>query len=154
MKNKIIFIGLLLAILTSCASTKQYQAFTHNAALDNTKGRIYVIRPSGMTGAAVKTKIYCNGVLTGTTGNNSYLCWDAPEGIYRIGTTQQTRLYTGADVGSAGDEDAFVVKVTPGKTYYIKQYPRFGGFTFELMSAKDGEKAVKKKKAPKVNYAE
>ncbi len=152
--KKTIFIISILFLITSCASTKQYQSFTHNSSLDNSKGRIYVIRPSGMTGAAVKTSIYCDDVLIGNTGNNSYLCWDMPEGTYRIGTTQHTRLYGDAAIGSAGEEDVFVVKVSAGKTYYIRQYPRFGGFSFKSMNTKDGEKAVKKRKMPKVNYAE
>jgi hypothetical protein len=153
MKKIIVFIG-ILALLSSCASTKQYSAFTHNSSIDNSKGRIYVVRPKGMTGAAVKTKVYCNETLIGTTGNGSYLCFDMLEGTYHIGTTQHTRLYSGAAIGSAGEEDVFVIKVTPGKTYYVKQYPRFGGFSFELMSSQEGKKAVNKRKTPKVNYAE
>ena len=151
MKKVIVFIG-ILAFLSSCASTKQFYGYTHNSSLDNSKGRIYVMRPSSMVGAAVKTSVFCDDVLIGNTGNDSYLCWDMPEGTYRIATTQHKHQTTA--LGTAGDEEVFVVKVTPGKTYYIRQYPRFGGFSFELMSPADGVKSLKKKKAPKVNYVE
>lgn len=149
-----IIFGMFLIMLSSCASTKQYQSFTHNTALPDTKGRIYVIRPSGMTGAAVQTSIYCDDVHIGKTGNNSYLCWDMPEGTYQIGTTQRTRLYGDGAVGSGSDEDVVVVKITPGKIYYIKQYPRFGGFSFKILSQSQGEDAVVRRKMPRVQYIE
>ena len=151
MKKVIVFLGLLV-FLTSCVPTKQFCVYTHNSMLDNSKGRIYVMRPSSMVGSAVKTSIFCDGVLIGNTGNGSYLCWDMPSGMCRIATTQHKHQTTA--LGTAGEEEVFVVKVTPGKTYYIRQYPRYGGFSFELMSVADGEKAIKKKKAPKVNYVE
>lgn len=152
MKNSILISILLSTISISCVSTKQYQVFTHEKEINLTKARIYVMRPSSMLGASVKTSIFCNDVLIGNTGNDSYLCWDVPEGVYTIGTTQFA--HAGITLGAAAGEDVFVVKATAGKIYYIKQYPRFGGFAFELLNQKKGEKAIKRKKSPKLNYVE
>jgi hypothetical protein len=178
--------GLLLVlasvVLSSCAlriaSTTQIYEYSHNTAMNNSNGRIYVIRSKSMLGAAVTTTIFCNNVRIGSTGNGSYLCWDMPEGQYRIATAQHVlsgktgvaegeeftatvvdrntgRSYTevaiAAEKGAYSIQDSLAINVTPGNTYYIKQYPRFGGFFFEIMNEKDGETAIRKIKVPKVD---
>ena len=131
-----------------------------------------------MLGAAVTTAIFCDNVRIGSTGNGSYLCWDMPEGKYRIATAQHT--ISGVVKAAAGEEftaiivdsntgrrsteaaiatekgaytiqDFLELNVSPGNTYYIKQYPRGGGFSFEIMNANDGEAAIRKGKEPKFN---
>ena len=166
------------AVLCSCASTTQFYEYTHKSAINDSKyGRIYVMRKKSMLGAAVTTYIFCNNVRIGSTGNGSYLCWDMPEGTYRIATTQHVisgkvgvageektitvyvintgRSYTekviASDKGGYTIQDIYELNVSPGNIYYVKQYPRGGGFSFEIMDAKDGEKAIRKMKEPKVN---
>jgi len=166
-------------VLCSCASTTQFYEYTHKSTINDSKyGRIYVMRKKSMLGAAVTTYIFCNNVRIGSTGNGSYLCWDMPEGTYRIATVQHTlsgkagvaegeeftativdsntgRRYTqtaiAAEKGAYTIQDFLEIDVTPGSTYYIKQYPRSGGFSFEIMNSEDGEQAIRKGKAPKVN---
>ena len=149
-------IGVLsIILLTSCFSTKQYVKFTHETPIEEStnKGRIYVIRSEKLVSAAVKTSIFCNDELIGNNGANSFFCWDVDEGTYRIGTTQF--VHAGATMGTAFGEDVFTIKVKAGKTYYIREYTQFGsGFSFELMSKKEGETLSKKIKPPKFNFSE
>ena len=111
MVKKFFNFGLLLVlasvVLCSCAiriaSTTQFYEFAHNSTLNNsTNGRIYVLRSKSMLGAAVTTSIFCNNVLIGSTGNGGYLCWDMPEGKYRIATAQHNLSGT---VGVAAGEE-------------------------------------------------
>ena len=150
MKNLLSIIGLALFFI-SCAPTKQFVPFSHNQNLEETKGRIYVIKPA-FKGAAVKTAIYCNDILIGNTANGSYLSWDVEEGLYIIGNTQH--VHAGNTLGSASGEDIFRINVKKGKTYYLKQRPHFGGMGFEMLSSEDGKQAIDGRKKPKVNYAE
>lgn len=148
MKKIIVFIG-ILALLSSCASTKQYSAFTHNSSIDNSKGRIYVVRPKGMTGAAVKTKVYCNETLIGTTGNGSYLCFDMLEGTYHIGTTQHTRLYSGAAIGFSGRGRCFCNKSYAGENLLCQTISAFRRLFFRIDELSRREKSRKQKKNTK-----
>jgi hypothetical protein len=143
------FLILTLITIAGCAPTKQFQKLTHNTELANEKARIYIIR-RGFAGGAVSTSVYCNNVLIGKTGGNGFLCWDVEEGKHVIGNTQL--IHAGATLGSAHNEDLFVINAKPGKTYYIKQYPRFGGFSFEFLDNKEGEAFLKGKSKPKQNY--
>ena len=88
----------------------------------------------------------------GKTGGNGYLCWDVLEGKYTIGNTQL--IHAGITLGTANNEDLFIINAKAGKTYYIKQYPRFGGFSFDFLDNTSGEEFLKGKSKPKVNYVE
>jgi hypothetical protein len=149
--KKIISNFCLLILIISCASTKQFQNFTHNKELESNKARIYVIR-TGFSGGAVSTSLFCDDVLIGKTGGNGFLCWDVEVGKHTIGNTQL--IHNGSTLGSAHNEDLFVINAKPGKTYYIKQYPRFGGFSFEFLDNVQGERFLKGKSNPKQNYVE
>lgn len=149
MKKLSIIISILL--LTSCATTKQFRNFTHNKELDKDKSRIYVIR-TGFSGGAITTSLFCDDVLMGKTGGNGFLCWDVEEGKHVIGNTQI--INAGVTLGAAYNEDLFVINAKPGKTYYIKQYPRIGGFSFEFLDNKQGENFLRGKSNPKINYVE
>jgi len=149
--EKILSIILVTILISSCAPTKQFVAFSHNKPIEGNKGRIYVIKPA-FVGSAVKTAIYCNDILVGNTANGSYLCWDVEEGMYVIGNTQH--VHNGTTLGTASGEDVFRINVKKGKTYYLKQVPHFGGISFEIIDNEEGEKSVKSRKKPTVNYAE
>ena len=149
--KRIIFIITTLLLITSCSPTKQFVSFSHNKPIEDNKGRIYVIKPA-FVGSAVKTAIYCNDVLVGNTANGSYLCWDVEEGMYIIGNTQH--VHNGTTLGSASGEDVFRINVKKGKTYYLRQSPHFGGISFEIIDNAEGEKSIKSRKKPTVNYAE
>lgn len=150
-KMKKLSIIMSILLLTSCATTKQFQNFTHNKELESNKSRIYVIR-TGFSGGAVSTSLFCDNVLIGKTGGNGFLCWDVEEGKHTIGNTQL--IHAGATLGAANNEDIFVINAKPGKTYYIKQYPRFGGFSFEFLDNNQGERFLKGKSNPRQNYVE
>jgi hypothetical protein len=138
-------------LLISCAPTKQFVAFSHDKMLDNNKGRIYVIKPS-FVGSAVKTAIFCNDILIGNTINGSYLCWDIEEGTYVLGNTQFA--HNGTTLGAGSGEDVFKINVKKGKTYYLRLSPHFGGLDFEILDTKRGEREIKGRKKPKLNYIE
>ena len=149
MKKTLLF--LIALIIASCATTKQFQNFTHNKELEKDKARVYVIR-TGFSGGAVSTSLFCDDVLIGKTGGNGFLCWDVEEGKHVIGNTQL--IHAGATLGAANNEDLFVINAKPGKIYFIKQYPRIGGFSFEFMNNKQGESFLRGKSSPKINYVE
>jgi hypothetical protein len=150
-KMKKLSIIMSILLLTSCATTKQFQNFTHNKTLENNKARIYVIR-TGFSGGAVSTSLFCDDVLIGKTGGNGFLCWDVEEGKHTIGNTQL--IHNGSTLGAAKSEDLFIINAKPGKTYYIKQYPRIVGFSFEFLDNVQGERFLKGKSNPKQNYVE
>lgn len=149
MKKILLLIIALSAV--SCATTKQFQNFTHNKELDSNKARIYVIR-TGFSGGAVSASLFCDDVLIAKTGGNGFLCWDVEEGKHVIGQTQL--IHAGATLGAANNEDLFVINAKPGKKYYIKQSPKLGGFNFVFMDNVQGEKFLKGKSNPKQNYVE
>jgi hypothetical protein len=49
---------------------------------------------------------------------------------------------------------SILTKSNDKKTYYIKQYPRFGGFSFEFLDNNQGERFLKGKSNPRQNYVE
>ena len=149
--KKILLFTFVFIIIISCSPTKQFVAFTDGNTIEKNKGRIYVIKPA-FAGSAVKTAIYCNDVLVGNTANGSYLCWDVEEGMYTIGNTQH--VHSGNTLGTASGEDVFRINVKNGKTYYLKQVPHFGGISFQMLNTDEGEKSIKGRKKPTVNYAE
>lgn len=140
-----------MLILASCATTTQFQKFTQSTEIEKNKARIYIIRP-GFKGGAVSTSIFCNDILIGKTGGNGFLCWDVEEGKYTIGNTQL--IHAGSTLGSANNEDVFTINAKAGRIYYLRQYPRLGGFSFEILNKEKGESYLKGKSAPKVNYVE
>ena len=149
--KKLSFLFLTMFLL-SCASTKQYVKFTDDKPLELGKGRIYVIKPS-FKGAAVKTSIFCDDVLIGSTANGSYLCWDIAEGQHTVGNTQFA--HAGATLGAGTGEDIVRINVKEGQKYYIKISPKYvGGMEFNILSPKEGEKIIKGRKKPKLNYVE
>jgi hypothetical protein len=141
----------LLALLTmlSCASTKQYTSFSHEKELQPGMGRIYLIKPS-FVGSAVKVSIFCDDKLIGNVANGSYLAWDTPVGEHTIGNTQFA--HAGATLGAARGEDLIRVNVKDGQTYYIRITPKVGRMEFTILDKVDGERQIKGRKKPKLNY--
>ena len=151
MQKFFIFFTVIL-FTVSCSSTKQYVEFTHGKELANNEGRIYLVKPS-FAGSAVKVAIFCDDILIGNATNGSYLSWDIKEGMHTIGNTQFA--HAGATLGSGVGEDILRVNVKAGKIYYVKVTPKFmGGFNFEILSKEDGEKIIKNRKKPTLNYIE
>ena len=150
MKHIIPFVAII--ILTSCGSTKQFVSFTHDKPLQTGKGRIYVIKPS-FKGGGVKTSIFCDNVLVGSTINGSYLCWDVAEGMHTVGNTQFA--HAGATLGAGSAEDIVNINVKDGHIYYIKISPKsLGGMDFKILSTTEGEQNIKGRKKPTLNYVD
>ena len=149
--KKIISIICVLFLISSCGPTKQFVKFSHDKTLESNKGRIYIIKPS-FVGGGVKTSIFCNDVLVGSTLNGSYLCWDTDEGTNVIGNTQF--VHNGSTLGAGSGEDVFKINVKKGETYYLKLSPHLGGIDFEILDDKIGERLIKGRKKPKINYIE
>jgi hypothetical protein len=71
----------LAALLAGCASPQQFVHFPNQKVKveDPTKGRIYVLRPSGMSKAS-SMEIWDGNTHIGNTAASSYLCWERPPG--------------------------------------------------------------------------
>lgn len=149
MKKTILLLTIFL--LASCASTKQYVSFAHGKPIESGMGRIYVIKPS-FYGSAIKIAIFCDDKLIGNATNGSYLAWDVVKGEHVIGNTQFA--HAGVTLGSGAGEDLFKINVKDGETYYIKASLRFGGYDFKPLDKTEGEKLIRGRKKPKLNYFE
>lgn len=146
--KRMIFYAITLMILVSCRATTQYVKFTGESDIPVDKARIYVIKPS-FVGSATRVAVYCNNKLIGNATNGSYLAWDVEEGEYVIGNTQF--VHAGATLGSARGEDLVGLNAKKGKKYYIQIN---SNFKFNILTSEKGEKLVKGRRKPKVNYVE
>ena len=142
---KKVFSILVIALMSSCASTTQFAKFAGTEKFQSsTDARIYVLRPS-ILGSAVKMKVFCNDKLIGKTGPKSFLSWEVKEGEYIIRSNSENKDY-------------FTVNARAGKTYYIKQTPKMGlvvaRVSLENLDENEGQAILAKLKKPKQQYAE
>ena len=115
MKPSLSLLGCLLALLgAGCASTTQYVRLPDQtkAIEDPSKGRIYVMRPSGF-GSAVGMNVSDSGNPIGNTGPNGYLCWEREPGDVIVSSTSE-------------NTSRVSLAVRPGSTHYVLQNIRMG----------------------------
>ena len=143
MKTTRILVSCLGALLlTGCAGTRQFVALPDQAQRiqDNSKGRIYVMRPSGV-GTAVSMHVSDSGKAIGSTGAHGFLCWEREPG--------ETIITSTAEGASKAP-----LSVQAGSVYYIFQHVRMGIFMarseLEVVDEQKGQKTLKKCHAPKV----
>lgn len=141
-QKNVLAVLLLCLFMTGCASAKQYFALPDQSQFveDETKARIYVVRPS-MMASAIGFSVTDNDVAIGRTGGNSYLCWEREPGTVKLKS-------------KAENESSVQFIAEANKRYYIKQSPRIGIMMarvhIEEIESQEGEKWVKKCKLPKV----
>jgi hypothetical protein len=131
----------LAALLTGCASNVQFVHFPNQkvSVEDPNKGRIYVIRPSGMAKAA-SMEIWDGDTHVGNTGSKSYLCWERPQGDAII---------------SGKEENTSTVSlwVKSNSVYYVFQHLRMGWWAarneMEVISEEKALPLLKKCEPPK-----
>jgi hypothetical protein len=130
----------LAALLTGCASNQQFVHFPDQnvRVADPTKGRIYVLRPSGMSRAS-SMEVWDGNTHIGNTGSKSYLCWERPQGDAII---------------SGREENVSTVSlwVKTNSVYYIFQHLRMGWVAarneMEVISEEKALPLLKKCKPP------
>ncbi|MFJ1426130.1 hypothetical protein ACI76Q_09690 [Capnocytophaga canimorsus] len=144
--KRIIFYAIISMMLVSCA-TRQYVKFTGESDAPVDKARIYVIR-SSIIGSGSKVAVFCNDKLIGNIFKG-YFAWDVDEGEYVIGNTQF--VHAGVTLGSAIGEDLVRLNAKKGKKYYIQIK---SNLKFNILTSEKGEKLVKGRRKPKVNYIE
>lgn len=141
-KPNVVLAVAAMAILSGCASTKQYVHFPdQSVGLENSKmARIYVARPA-FIGCAVSMKIMDNETLIGKTGPKGYLCWERAPGKMKV---------TG--IGEKADSET--VNVEKGYVYYFEQEIRPGLFfarnDIDQVSGEEGVRILGKCKPPKI----
>jgi hypothetical protein len=145
-ENRIVRIKPLILILTAsllffgCATPQQLVHFpdAKKVVEDTSKGRIYVIRP-GWTGLGISTDISADGEIVGSTGPESYLCWEQEPGNVTISA-------------KADNVSEVQVTVLAGQANYIIQRLHFGWVTTDnqltVVSEAEGQTALKKCKPP------
>lgn len=143
---KKIFLALIVIMITSCASTKQYKKFTDKEPIPTEKARIYLLR-TGNFGGFVKFNTFLDNQENkiGEVGPKSFICFDVPPGEHKIVIKAETeRFYT--------------INAQPGKVYYLRLIPKMGvnyaRVNFEILDEAEGIKEVDRLKKPKVMYAE
>jgi hypothetical protein len=101
-------------LLAGCASNQQFVRFPDQKVRveDPAKGRIYVLRPSGISSAS-SMEIWDGNTHIGNTGSKSYLCWERPQGDAII---------------SGREENVSTVSlwVKTNEVYYVFQHLRMG----------------------------
>jgi hypothetical protein len=102
------------ALLTGCAANQQFVHIPNSNARveDPAKGRICVVRPSGMASAS-SMEIWDGKTHIGNTGASSYLFWERPEGEAII-------------EGKEENTSTVSLWVKSNKVYYIFQHLRMG----------------------------
>ena len=124
-------VSALAALLAGCASNQQFVHFPDQKVRveDPTKGRIYVLRPSGASSAS-SMEVWDGDTHIGNTGSKSYLCWERPQGDAII---------------SGKEENVSTVSlwVKTNSVHYIFQHVRMGWFAARNeMEVIDEEKAL------------
>jgi hypothetical protein len=123
-----------------CATPQQLVHFPDAKMVveDPSKGRIYVIRP-GLTGLGISTDISADGEIIGSTGPQSYLCWEQEPGEVAISA-------------KADNVSELEVNVLAGQVKYVVQKLHFGWITTDnqltVVSEDVGKAALKKCKPP------
>ena len=142
-KSLIVVVSL---ILSSCASTFQYNKIAQPNSNDKEMATIYVLRPSSF-GSAIKFGIYQDEKLIGKLGPKSYLAWTVkPDG-------KELTIMSKSE-----NKDMLTINPQAGKTYYIKQKVKLGiaiaRTGLEFIEENEGKEILRKLKAPKSKYTE
>ena len=142
-KSLIVVVSL---ILSSCASTFQYNKIAQPNSNDKEMATIYVLRPSSF-GSAIKFEIYQDEKLIGKLGPKSYLAWTVkPDG-------KELTIMSKSE-----NKDMLTINPQAGKTYYIKQKVKMGiaiaRTGLEFIEENEGKEILRKLKAPKSKYTE
>ena len=142
-KSLIVVVSL---ILSSCASTFQYNKIAQPNSNDKEMATIYVLRPSSF-GSAIKFGIYQDEKLIGKLGPKSYLAW-----------TVKTDGKELTIMSKSKNKDILTIYPQAGKTYYIKQKVKMGiaiaRTGLEFIEENEGKEILRKLKAPKSKYTE
>src|SRR5690554_6704947 len=109
-----LYISVLIAIMTSCASTQQYVQLPKTDNAINNEAIIYILRPATV-GAAIKFKIYQNDRSIGELGPQSYLAWS-------VNTNSDQLKITSVSENS----DHLTFQPMAGEVYYIHQKVKMG----------------------------
>ncbi len=142
-KSLIVVVSL---ILSSCASTFQYNKIAQPNSNDEEMATICVLRPSSF-GSAIKFGIYQDEKLIGKLGPKSYLAWTVkPDG-------KELTIMSKSE-----NKDMLTINPQAGKTYYIKQKVKMGiaiaRTGLEFIEENEGKEILRKLKAPKSKYTE
>lgn len=136
--KKIALYVFLAALISSCASTKQYASYSESVKPE--KARIVLYRTSNL-GSAIKFKVYSNDQLVGKIGHKSYLAWD-------VEANQKLKVLLDCE----GDDFIFI-DVEAGKTYYLEAEPKMGimsaGCGLQLIGSDIGDDVLRGLKMPK-----
>lgn len=142
-KSLIVVVSL---ILSSCASTFQYNKIAQPNSNDKEMATIYVLRPSSF-GSAIKFEIYQDEKLIGKLGPKSYLAW-----TLKLDGKELTIM------SKSENKDMLTINPQAGKTYYIKQKVKMGiaiaRTGLEFIEENEGKEILRKLKAPKSKYTE
>lgn len=132
--QRILAISILL-LLTACSASGQLASVQNDMRAKNfsavaDKGRIYVIRPSGIVGTAVLTHIMINGRLAAAVGPGNFFMLDVSKGSYIFNVLALSL--------QGGQPHQF--EINSGEIYFIEVSHVEG--IFKRLSTKEGEQLV------------
>lgn len=142
MTKKVLFLIGIVAIVSGCASTRQYVKFPDQSVdlEDPAKARIYVARPTSF-GGAVSMTVSDGDIVIGKTGPKGYLCWERNPGEMTL-------------TGKAENADLEKMSIQQGYVYYFEQKVKMGILMARndiiQVEGEEGRKIVSKCKPPKV----
>ena len=137
---KTVMVILGLALVTGCASTKQYAPITSGsgtAPSDPNLVRIYVMRPGKFVGAAASFEVQEGSRTIGKIGPGGHLCWERPPGEVRI-------------VDPKLSYQPLRFKAEKGRTYYVEwqihalAFAQSEFLNFRLLTEEEGRKTLEK----------
>ena len=101
--------------LAGCAATgaKFGEVATTLPAVKPGEGRIFILRDTGMMGAALQPEVRLNGVVVGKSQPAGFFYVDRPTGNYTATTATEV-------------EKALTFTLAPGETKYVRSYVTMG----------------------------
>ncbi len=110
----LLLVGMVVVTLSGCVTASQSVPLPDlNASIDDeSKARIYVLRPSSM-GSAVPFNVFENDIKMGVLGPDSFLCWEREPGLIEISVKSENLSKVSLDVEA-------------GNVYYIKANVQMG----------------------------
>jgi len=139
--------ALLTPFWTGCASTTRAMglcaATTQHVRLpdqtkpneDDSKARIYVVRPYNYVGCAVTFRILENRNYIGEIGSGGYLCWETNPGKATL-----TLDATSAIGGNTWNTDLIL---RTGTVYYLQAKMGFTDLTLKVLDPEEGKRLLK-----------
>lgn len=115
---KLLFIGLIMALLSACSATPGPQFSEPEIAPDD-KSQVYFYRPKAFYISMRDLNVYINDNPIHVLSNGTYQKSTIDPGVYKF----SAKIKGEPAAALRGEVPEFIYEVKPGETYYIGWYP-------------------------------